>query len=210
MISNIHWTSDNFDADDIYLDDFDSGVTQFGDNRYMYHAYYTLKNVSTSFEDSKLITYFYNGNEVVKSNEVYYFSNNTTVKITYDDLKDYNNAYISAVLRSDNLTNITHVVIVMVKDGKVVFNTTSPFNMSNYKIRDYSTSNHNDNSNKSDTTSSSTSNSQHTYVASSKSNKFHEPSCSQAGRIKDSNKITFSSRDEAINSGYSPCGICHP
>ena len=49
-----------------------------------------------------------------------------------------------------------------------------------------------------------------TYVASSQSNKFHYTSCRAAKRINQSNLITFSSRDEAINAGYSPCGICHP
>ena len=49
-----------------------------------------------------------------------------------------------------------------------------------------------------------------TYVASAQSNKFHYSSCRAAKRINQSNLITFSSRDEAINAGYSPCGICHP
>ena len=49
-----------------------------------------------------------------------------------------------------------------------------------------------------------------TYVGSINSDKFHYPSCSQADRIKDSNKITFSSREDAVSSGYSPCGICNP
>lgn len=49
-----------------------------------------------------------------------------------------------------------------------------------------------------------------TYVASVNSDIFHDSSCTQAKRIKGSNKITFSSRDEALNNGYTPCGICHP
>lgn len=61
-----------------------------------------------------------------------------------------------------------------------------------------------------DSSDESTSSYQATYVGSVNSDKFHDPSCSQAKRIKDGNMITFSSRDDAINSGYSPCGICHP
>lgn len=49
-----------------------------------------------------------------------------------------------------------------------------------------------------------------TYVASSQSNKFHYSSCRAAKRINQNNLITFGSREEAINAGYSPCGICHP
>ena len=173
----------------------------------IYHVFYDLENVSTSFEDSKLITYFYSGDKIAMSNEVTHLSNNTTTKISYDDLKDYNHLSCSAFLHSDNLTNITHVVIVMIKDGEVIFNTTEPFNMSNFEV--FQSSNHDNASlSKSDTTSSSST--AHTYVASANSNKFHEPSCSQAKRIKDSNRITFSSRDEAINAGFSPCSICNP
>ena len=210
LISNVHWTTDNLDAEDIYLDEFDSGIIQDGDTkRCMYHVYYVLRNVSTSFEDSKLITYYYNGNNVVTSDELYHFSNNTTETISYDELKDYNFAVVSTFLHLDNITNITHVVIVVMKDENVIFNTTAPFNMSNYEVKYYSSSNHeNYSNNTADTTKNSAT--AHTYVASVNSNKFHESSCSQAHRIKDSNRITFSTRDEAINAGYSPCSICNP
>lgn len=48
------------------------------------------------------------------------------------------------------------------------------------------------------------------YVGSVNSDKFHYPSCSYANRIKSSNIITFSSRDDALSSGYSPCKSCCP
>lgn len=48
------------------------------------------------------------------------------------------------------------------------------------------------------------------YVGSANSDKFHYPSCSAAKRIKSYNKISFSSRSQAINAGYSPCRICYP
>lgn len=208
MINNIHWTSDNFSAEDIYLDDFNSCVIQnFSVKEYTYRISYGLHNVSTSFENSKVITYFYSGNEIVMSDEINHLSNNTTKTISYDNLKENNCFFTSAFLDSDNLTNITHVVIVMIKDGNVIFNTTEPFNMSNFEV--YQPPNHdNASSNNGDNTASSSVT--HTYVASANSNKFHEPSCSQGKRIKDSNKITFSSRDDAINAGYSPCSICNP
>ena len=49
-----------------------------------------------------------------------------------------------------------------------------------------------------------------TYVASSKSGKFHYPSCEWGQKISSKNKVVFHSRDEAINSGYSPCQVCGP
>lgn len=48
------------------------------------------------------------------------------------------------------------------------------------------------------------------YVGSVNSNKFHYPSCGQAGKIKSGNLITFSSREDAISRGYSPCSFCSP
>lgn len=47
------------------------------------------------------------------------------------------------------------------------------------------------------------------YVGSVNSNKFHIPSCGQASKIKSGNLITFSSRDDAISRGYSPCKFCN-
>lgn len=58
--------------------------------------------------------------------------------------------------------------------------------------------------------SSSSSSSSQTYWASSNSNKFHYPSCEWAQKISGKNKVVFSSRDEAINSGYQPCQVCSP
>lgn len=51
---------------------------------------------------------------------------------------------------------------------------------------------------------------QSAYTASSKAEKFHLPSCSAAGRISEENRVWFSSRDEAIAEGYSPCSMCEP
>ena len=58
--------------------------------------------------------------------------------------------------------------------------------------------------------SSSSSSSGATYWASSKSGKFHLPSCEWAQKIYGGNKVVFHSRDEAINSGYVPCQVCGP
>jgi beta-lactamase superfamily II metal-dependent hydrolase len=52
--------------------------------------------------------------------------------------------------------------------------------------------------------------SQGPFVGSSKSDKYHYPSCSAAKRIKPANLVTFSSSADARAQGYVPCGICHP
>jgi len=48
------------------------------------------------------------------------------------------------------------------------------------------------------------------FVGSTKSNKYHYPSCSAAQKIKPANEIWFSSSEDARAHGYVPCGICHP
>ena len=51
--------------------------------------------------------------------------------------------------------------------------------------------------------------SQGPFVGSSKSDKYHYPSCSAAKKIKSANLVTFSSSADARAQGYVPCGICH-
>ena len=48
------------------------------------------------------------------------------------------------------------------------------------------------------------------YVGNSNTHKFHQSFCSWADNIKSGNQVSFSSRQEAIDSGYSPCGHCNP
>lgn len=48
------------------------------------------------------------------------------------------------------------------------------------------------------------------YVASSKSDKYHYPTCMWAQRIKPENLIKFSSAKEAQEKGYRPCKVCKP
>ena len=48
------------------------------------------------------------------------------------------------------------------------------------------------------------------YVGSVDSDKYHNPSCRFAKEILPENEIWFDSTEDAQNSGYSPCGGCHP
>lgn len=47
-----------------------------------------------------------------------------------------------------------------------------------------------------------------TYIGNKNSKKFHRPDCRTLPAEK--NRVEFSSRAEAVNSGYSPCGNCAP
>lgn len=49
------------------------------------------------------------------------------------------------------------------------------------------------------------------YILNTNSKKFHYPTCSSVGQMKESNKQAYTgSRDDLIAMGYSPCGRCHP
>ena len=52
--------------------------------------------------------------------------------------------------------------------------------------------------------------SQETFVGSTKSNKYHYPSCQWAQKIKPCNEISFSCCADARAHGYVPCKVCHP
>lgn len=48
------------------------------------------------------------------------------------------------------------------------------------------------------------------YVGSIDSDKYHNPGCRFAKEILPENEIWFDSAEDAQNSGYLPCGGCHP
>jgi methylphosphotriester-DNA--protein-cysteine methyltransferase len=47
-----------------------------------------------------------------------------------------------------------------------------------------------------------------TYIANSHSGVFHYADCRYVGKMSDSHKVYYESRDDAINNGYRPCKIC--
>lgn len=50
-----------------------------------------------------------------------------------------------------------------------------------------------------------------TYIINTHTSKFHKPTCASVDTMNEENKEIFiGNRDELINSGYKPCGNCHP
>ena len=49
-----------------------------------------------------------------------------------------------------------------------------------------------------------------TYIGNKKSHVFHRSTCSSASSMSEKNKVAFSSREEALDAGYKPCGKCNP
>lgn len=48
------------------------------------------------------------------------------------------------------------------------------------------------------------------FIGNKNSKVFHSPDCSSVSNMKDSNKVYFDSREDAVNNGYSPCQACNP
>jgi len=51
---------------------------------------------------------------------------------------------------------------------------------------------------------------QHNYVGSANSDKYHKPSCRWAKNIKENNAVWFSTKEEAEQAGYTACKTCKP
>ena len=48
------------------------------------------------------------------------------------------------------------------------------------------------------------------YIGNRKSHKFHRPDCRYGKKISPGNRTCFDFREEAINTGYTPCKVCKP
>ena len=48
------------------------------------------------------------------------------------------------------------------------------------------------------------------YIGNANSKIFHYSDCSSVNKMNPANKISFNSRDEAIQNGYRPCKRCSP
>ena len=48
------------------------------------------------------------------------------------------------------------------------------------------------------------------YIGNKKSLRFHLPTCRSVTQMNEKNKVFFSSREEAIDAHYIPCGECNP
>ncbi len=48
------------------------------------------------------------------------------------------------------------------------------------------------------------------FVGNKKSHVFHRSTCSYASSMNEKNKVEFTTRDEAIENGYTPCSKCNP
>ena len=207
-----------------------SGYAFYSSNKtvYNYDLNGVLKNIPMDSQGFTVHGTFYDENgKVIKE------TNKDLDDFTYSTEKSSPTTIVG--IQTYEFVNVSKIkVTIMNPSGDIVFDESYDFNMDKFdlsrldekpEVDDDSDKNssssykHSSSSStggariqdimKSDDDSSSSS-SGVTYVGSVNSDKFHYPSCTHAKRIKDSNKVTFSSRDDAISRGYSPCGVCTP
>ena len=163
-----------------------------------------IKNIHTDSngDTTKNSDYYVKFNVKSKSDSMKKYDVEVTCLDDKGKVIDTINSYIDSEGKNKiplkDVSGVKSIKITIKDDsGKVVFENES----SKIKTTEKETS---DEAKKSEESSSKT------YLASSNSGKFHDPSCEWAQKISGKNKVVFNSRDEAINSGYQPCQVCNP
>ena len=119
---------------------------------------------------------------------------------------------VKIIVKTPNYKKATKKVYVTVKKPKPKKKKTASYSYSSsYSSRSSSSSGYSSSSSYSSGSSyPSNDYSGGGYIGSRNSDKFHYSWCGQAGRIKSSNLVHFSSRSDALSRGYSPCSFCNP
>ncbi|MCE7700122.1 MAG: hypothetical protein K8E24_015280, partial [Methanobacterium paludis] len=60
------------------------------------------------------------------------------------------------------------------------------------------------------TPASSTTSASGAYIGNSNTKVFHHASCRYVSKMNSENKVSFNTRQDAINAGYRPCKVCDP
>ena len=236
----LFWEDDDSSTElnNIYLNPFETSCLNYSGEFYYYGVDLDINNFTYSDNVDVVIT-FYADDKLVRSDYDYVYdyevdedynvipkieegrtlvgnkANNVSYSLDWEELSDSDTHNVIEGIYTKNYYNVTkvNIQIIDVVEDKLLFNTTHSFNASEpYLTTPDTNDSSNSNSNEIDSLNdnSGTSKVSITYVASVNSDIFHEPSCSEAKKIKEGNKITFSSRDEALNAGYHPCNFCNP
>ncbi|MCI6017651.1 MAG: DNA/RNA non-specific endonuclease [Clostridiales bacterium] len=124
---------------------------------------------------------------------------------------DYHVLYrVTPIFEGDNLvaSGVLMEAESVEDDGEGILFNVYVYNVQPGIVIDYATG---DSYLESSKTASDNSEAVKTYILNTNSKKFHDPSCSGAKTIKDSNRQTYEgSREDLIKQGYEPCGKCRP
>ena len=100
---------------------------------------------------------------------------------------------------------------INLNSGKYIITSSyDAFNIVNEIIVNPSYQQQNGNPQQTNTNNNKHSSSTQTYIGNTNSKIFHNPNCGTIQNMRNSNKITLHSRQEAINNGYRPCKVCKP
>ena len=200
--------SDNSMVNYSFLDDIFGDNHLDIDNLIIEREYY--KHTDANGKVDKHFNYYLNFNVKSDSDSFGHYSAKIVSYNKYDEPIEYvdydiNNGGDHRVVLGNSKKVAKMSIEVTDDNGNVVFNNTT---VALKKTKDITKDKPVEKKTTKSTSSSSSSGT--TYWGSSKSGKFHRPSCEWAQKIYGSNKVVFHSRDEAISSGYQPCQVCSP
>ena len=122
-------------------------IDEDSNSRYAYRIFFNLDGVSKDLIGSEVVTYLYNGDELIQYERNGELINNETeimiVDEGYRNGEYYSNSNYHGGVEmysgystfwSRELLNVTHFKVVIIYDGKVIFEDKRPFNMSNIEI----------------------------------------------------------------------------
>lgn len=149
--------------------------------------------IMTYHDGSRFVAKLLNGQGSPYSGQTVIFNING---VFYDRITD-NNGQVSLNINLDS--------------GKYIITSSyNAFNIANEIIINPSYQQQNSNPQQTNTNNNQHSSSTQTYIGNTNSKIFHNPNCSTIKKMRNSNKITLHSRQEAINNGYRPCKVCKP
>lgn len=130
---------------------------------------------------------------------------NKEVKLDIDNSKHsdkYGRTLAVVIVDGKNLNEM------LLKEGlaEIMYIPPSEFNPNTWSYGTTATPNHSTTTDTHTDDSSTTSQ----YLGNSNTHKFHNSNCKSASKISQKNKVTFNTREEAVNQGYEPCKICNP
>lgn len=196
------------------IKEFTEGVRCIYEDDGSVNTYYTIKGVfkglPKNVEEYNLIISLYDKNgKLMKKDDGY------TMRGIAKSSKNSEVSTLGQISTYDNkIRDAKYIGLTIYDDeGKIVFDKNITFTIENLETN-YLTieeDHPNDTSSSSSLSSSSSSNNKfNNYIGNAATGKFHSSSCHDVGKMDPSNMVFFSSRDDAINHGYEPCGHCGP
>lgn len=183
-----------------------------GDDYTTYELYGVLKDLPDDVTGYTLRVAIYDENEkLVKEDEGF------ASMYTISDYSERSEPAWLGYIELNDFINISFYELKLYNpDGEIVLEENVTFTMGNIQTFDLRSSDSSSSTSSSSSTTSSSSSSSsssdsnsYPYIGNAATGKFHTYSCNDVGKMLQSNMVFFSTRDDAINHGYTPCGHCN-